>query len=232
MKKLEIWQSNIEPDKYKLWFNKGDLLYYSSNGWRSILGSPEAIIAAANIPEGSNICGVYKIDLNSTLTAVSSPVNYSQLQSAIDCGYTVSIAVPQNSNGQSWWYPVTEVHKNGNSIELWVSPGATTIEVIVNPDDSTEVHISDTPRTLPIASQTVLGGVRIMEEGGLLIDREHGDLYVLKSDDYSITSSTAEDTVASLKALNKLAKKVDDLIMDLLAADIETDVQIFDNSTN
>lgn len=231
MRKLNIWQSPVEPDKNNLWFKDRDIKYFGPNGWESILTSPTTLLAAANIPNGSAICGVYKIDLNPTLTQVTSLINYTELNNAIECGYTVSVAVPQNSNGQSWWYPVSEVHKNGHDIELWISPGATTIEIVVKPNNSTEVHVSDTPRNLPIASQTTLGGVRIMEEGGLLIDSEHGDLYVLKSDSYEITTSTANDTVASLKALNKLAKKLDDLVMDVKAANIDTEVEVFESET-
>lgn len=226
MKKLSIWQSSTEPDKNVLWYKDGDILYFGGNGWTSLFGQ-NAIVQ--NLPASMEVCCVYKITIDSSTDTVISPVNYQDLLAALNNGYIINVAVTATPNGQEWWYPVTQIYKNGNDLELYISPGATMIQIIVKPDNTTRVVSSPAP--MPIASELTLGGVRIMDGGGLLIDDEHGDLHVLKSDTYEITSSTADDTVASLKALNKLAKKLDDLIMDLHSANIETDVEVFESET-
>jgi len=42
MKNKNIVQSSVEPNKEDLWFNKGDIKYYGSKGWKSITDTVES----------------------------------------------------------------------------------------------------------------------------------------------------------------------------------------------
>lgn len=189
-----IVQSQVEPDINDLWINSGKLLYYNSNGWE------ELVNGLTLSGEGTDGHQTLTIHLNDTLTGVTAPVTYSDVEEVISAGGLVIFDVHVPDNGRSFKYPIDEYVKVGNRIELYSSPGATMIMVFIEPDNTITVQHSDAP--MPIASELTAGGVRVMDGSGLLIDPNTGNLYVHMTDDP--TEDSSDDIVPTVVALRSM----------------------------